>query len=478
MSHNDVVSKLPKGFKISSSTKDCGIASMEDDAGRLFGTQFHPEVTHTKCGKRLFENFVYNICKCKQSWTMKSFVEKSIEEIKNKVGSEHVVLGLSGGVDSSVACAILLKQGYEVEAVFMKNWTPKSEAEGMLMCPLKADEKDARVVASQLGLKFSTVSFEKDYRRDVVDYLFKEYKEGRTPNPDILCNSKIKFKAFLEHALKRGADFVATGHYVRKICDTRFAICDTRYRLLKGIDSNKDQSYFLYQITQDQLKHCLFPIGDYQKPEIRKLAKKYGLITENKPDSQGICFVGEVVMAKFLKQRIKPKIGDIITIDGKKIGEHEGVWYYTIGQRRGIGVGGSPRLDKNEIRLSRSAKDMSNVPRWAKVEAGGMPYYVIEKNIKKNQLIVARGDQDEPLFKKKLLANKVSWIAGDMPKFPLKCRAKIRYRQADQDCIVSQAQDSRYTIKVAFKEKQRAITPGQFIVFYQKDICLGGGKII
>ena len=223
-----------------------------------------------------------------------------------------VIVALSGGVDSSVACALLLEKDYEVEAVFMKNWTPKSEAEGKFLCPLKADEKDARVVASQLGIKFSTVSFEKEYRREVVDYLFEEYQAGRTPNPDILCNSKIKFKAFLDYALKRGADFVATGHYVRKtrdsrfvIRDSRYAIRDLRYKLLKGKDPNKDQSYFLYQITQEQLKHCLFPIGDYQKSEIRKLAKKHGLITQTKQDSQGICFVGEVAIKEFLKQNFR-----------------------------------------------------------------------------------------------------------------------------------------------------------------------------
>ncbi len=354
--------------------------------------------------------------------------------MKNK--GKKVIVALSGGVDSSVTCALLLERGYNVEAIFMKNWTPKSKAEGLIMCPLTADEKDARLVASQLGIKLSVISFEKEYRSEVVDYLFKEYQEGRTPNPDVLCNSKVKFKLFLKKALALGADFVATGHYVRKSNDTK---------LLKGIDPNKDQSYFLYQITREQLAKCLFPIGEYSKPQVRELAKKFGLATAQKPDSQGICFVGEVQMKEFLKQRIKPKTGDIVTIDDKKIGEHEGVWFYTVGQRKGIGIG------------------------------GGMPYYVVDKDLANNRLIVARADQDDALFSNKMKINGVHWISGSAPALPLRCRVKIRYRQEDQQVEVTQK--SKY-LEVKFKVKQRAITPGQFAVFYQNDCCLGGGVIL
>jgi tRNA-specific 2-thiouridylase len=369
---------------------------------------------------------------------------------------KKVIVGLSGGVDSSVACALLQERGFEVEAIFMKNWTPKSAAEGLMICPLKADEKDARLVASQLGIKLSVISFEKEYRLEVIDYLFKEYREGRTPNPDILCNSRIKFKVFLDKALAMGADYVATGHYVRKTSDERRVTKDVLHHtshvnhLLKGVDGNKDQSYFLYQITQEQLDKCLFPIGEYEKPEVRKLAKKYGLATAGKKDSTGICFVGEVAMKEFLKSRIKPKKGDIITTEGQKIGEHEGVWYYTIGQRRGIGIG------------------------------GGIPYYVVEKDLKNNVLIVARGDKDDALFSKELIATEVHWIAGAEPKLPLKCMAKIRYRQQDQECQIVKEQrlKNKEQIKVIFKNKQRAITPGQFVVFYKNDECLGGGKIL
>ena len=349
---------------------------------------------------------------------------------------KKVIVALSGGVDSSVTCALLKEQGFDVEAIFMKNWTPKSSAEGLLMCPLKADEKDARAVASQLGLKLSVISFEQEYRRDVIEYLFNEYQAGRTPNPDILCNSRIKFKVFLEKALALGADFVATGHYVR----------NQEEQLLKGLDSNKDQSYFLYQITKKQLAKCIFPIGEYEKPEVRKLAKKYGLLTAEKKDSQGICFVGEVEMKEFLKTRIKPQKGDIITTDNQKIGEHEGVWFYTIGQRRGIGIG------------------------------GGIPYYVVSKDLKHNILRVVRGDKDDALFKQDLIATEIHWISGYEPKLPLDCKAKIRYRQADQECQIEKKSNKK--IKVIFKEKQRAITPGQFVVFYQQDICLGGAKIL
>ncbi|MFA6304742.1 MAG: tRNA 2-thiouridine(34) synthase MnmA [Patescibacteria group bacterium] len=374
---------------------------------------------------------------------------------------EKVIVALSGGVDSSVTCALLLEQGYQVEAVFMKNWTPRSTAEGLLMCPLNSDEKDARLVASQLGIKLSVVSFEKEYRRDVVDYLFNEYQEGRTPNPDVLCNSQVKFKPFLNYALERGADFVATGHYVRNKQSTSDKKQSVSYQLLKGLDPNKDQSYFLYQITQEQLSHCLFPIGEYAKPAVRQLADKYGLATAKKPDSQGICFVGEVAMKEFLQQRIKPQIGDIVTTENKKIGVHEGVWFYTIGQRKGIGVG------------------------------GGMPYYVVDKDLTANRLIVARGDQDEALFKQEMLVSEIHWISNQEPKLPLKCSVKIRYRQGDQECVIekqpstannsqknTKLQISNHLLKVVFKEPQRAITPGQFAVFYSDDVCLGGGKII
>lgn len=353
---------------------------------------------------------------------------------------KKVIVALSGGVDSSVTCALLKKQGYKVEAIFMKNWTPQSKEEGLIMCPLTGDEKDARLLASQLRIKLSVISFEEDYRREVVENLFSEYKAGRTPNPDVLCNAKVKFNVLLKKALSLGADYVATGHYARKNFQTG---C---YHLLQGKDQNKDQSYFLYQINQEQLAKCLFPIGEYEKPEVRKLAKKFNLPTASKPDSQGICFVGEVAMKEFLKQRIKPKKGDVVDTDGKKIGEHDGVWYYTIGQRKGIGIG------------------------------GGLPYYVVGKDMIKNRLIAARADHDEALFKKEMKVSEPHWVSGQKPKLPLNCQVKIRYRQNEQNCIITSIAVN--IARVIFAEPQRAVTPGQFAVFYQNKTCLGGGKII
>lgn len=357
-----------------------------------------------------------------------------------------VIVGLSGGVDSSVSCALLLEQGYSVEAAFMKNWVPRSPGEGLLICPLIADEKDARLVASKLKINLSVLSFENEYRDQVVDYLFAEYAVGRTPNPDVLCNSKIKFKAFLVHVLEWGADFVATGHYVRK--GEKEINGKKIFTLLKAIDGSKDQSYFLHQLKQEQLARCLFPLGEILKTEVRVKAKELGLATAIKKDSQGICFVGEVAIKEFLKERLAQKTGDIITVDGQKIGEHDGAWYYTIGQRRGLGVGG-----------------------------GGIPYYLVDKDIEKNILIVARGDKDDALFSSGLVMGEVNWIAGFAPlDLAKEFTAKIRYRQADQACHLQQINSKEWQLN--FKEKQRAVTPGQFAVIYDGDECLGGGVIL
>ncbi|HNV97378.1 MAG TPA: tRNA 2-thiouridine(34) synthase MnmA [bacterium] len=347
-----------------------------------------------------------------------------------------VALGLSGGVDSSVAAFLLKEQGYDVIGYYMKNW---SQDIGKFKCPWKEDHEYALRTADHLKIPIYTLNFEKEYKEKVVDYLFDGYKKGITPNPDIMCNKEIKFKLFLEKALKIGADFIATGHYARIEKDK-----NNIYHLLKGKDLNKDQSYFLYTLNQKQLSKSLFPVGEYDKPEIRRIAKKAKLPTAEKADSQGICFIGEVNISEFLKTQIKPKKGDIITTDGKKIGEHEGVYYYTIGQRKGIGIG------------------------------GGVPYFVISKNIEKNQLIVARGSWSEELFYESCEVVNILWTNNE-PKFPLKCAVKTRYRQLDQECEIYKEKNK---IKVIFKNKQRAITSGQSAVFYKKDECLGGGIII
>lgn len=346
-----------------------------------------------------------------------------------------VAVGLSGGVDSSVAAFLLQKQGYNVIGYYMKNWSTDL---GKFKCPWKEDRDYALRVASHLDIPFYTLNFEKEYKKKVVDYLFAGYKKGITPNPDIMCNKEIKFKLFLEKALKLGADLIATGHYAQVKKDKN------GWHLLKGKDQNKDQSYFLYTLTQKQLSKTLFPIGGYTKLQIRKIAKKAKLPTANKPDSQGICFIGEVNITELLKTKIKPKKGDIITTEGEKIGEHEGVWYYTIGQRKGIKIG------------------------------GGIPYFVVEKDLKNNKLIVAHGSWSKELFTNHCIVQDIHWI-NQQPKLPLKCSVKTRYRQADQIGTVNKYQNS---YKIIFKAKQRAITSGQSAVLYQKEECLGGGIII
>lgn len=357
---------------------------------------------------------------------------------KNKT----VALGLSGGVDSSVAAFLLQKQGYNVIAYYMKNWSTDI---GKFKCPWKKDRDDALRVANHLNIPLYTLNFEKEYKKKVVDYLFAGYKKGITPNPDIMCNKEIKFKLFLEKVLKLGADFIATGHYAQIFAkDGSTSGGKNNYHLLRGKDNNKDQSYFLYTLNQKQLSKTLFPIGQYTKPQIRKIAKQAKLPTADKPDSQGICFIGEVDIKEFLKTKIKTQKGNIITTEGKKIGQHEGVWYYTIGQRKGIGVG------------------------------GGIPYFVVEKDVKNNILKVTSGSWSKELFTNYCVVKDMHWI-NQKPKLPLACVAKTRYRQTNQQCTI--IQEKNY-YKITFKEKQRAITSGQSLVLYQKEECLGGGIIV
>ncbi len=358
-----------------------------------------------------------------------------------------VFVGLSGGVDSAVAAGLLKKQGYRVVGVFMKCWDNKDNFIG---CGWEKDEEDARQVAAKLAIPFYSWDFVKDYRKKVVDYLIEGYRRGITPNPDVECNREVKFGLFLKQALKMGADFVATGHYARVAKQSQLKSKPQIYRLLKGKDPNKDQSYFLWTLSQSQLKYTLFPIGNYLKPEIRVLAKKWDLPVYDKPDSQGICFMGKVNVQEFLKKHLKTSSGKIKTTDGQVIGEHEGLELYTIGQRRGIKVG------------------------------GGIPYFVVGKNFETNELIVAKGRRADALFQKELVVSSLNWVAGTRPDLPLECCAKIRYRQPDQKCLVKEyrTQEGETTeLKVVFKEKQRAITPGQSVVFYQEDELIGGGII-
>lgn len=339
---------------------------------------------------------------------------------------------MSGGVDSSVAALLLQKKGCDVVGVYMKGWS-------LTDCAAK-DAEDARRVAGDLNIPFYVFDFEDEYKKSVVDYMVSGYASGITPNPDVMCNREIKFGLFLKKALALGADYIATGHYVR----------EANNKLLQAKDLNKDQSYFLWTLTQEQLKYCLFPIGEYIKPEVRVLAKKYGLPTAEKPDSQGICFIGEINAAEFLKEKLGKNPGSIKTVDGRTIGTHDGAIFYTIGQRKGIGIKGSLAGEQGKI------------------------YYVAAKNVDTNTLWVAEGESRK-LFSKELIVKDINWISGKQPKLPLKCSARIRYRQPLQNCTVN---SSTHQLKVLFNIPQRAITPGQSAVFYsEKGELLGGGII-
>ncbi len=354
--------------------------------------------------------------------------------------TEKIIVGISGGVDSSIAALLLLEQGYDVEALFMKNW---DEHDDKGRCLWEADVEDALSVCETLGIYLNTVDLSEEYWRNVFELSLKEYSEGRTPNPDVLCNQEIKFRAFLEHAIALNADKIATGHYA---INTRE---NGKHYLHKSRDRNKDQSYFLCRLTQAQLGRSLFPLGELKKPEVRALAKKAGLINHDKKDSTGLCFIGERPFRDFLSQYIPTQRGPVITSSGEIIGEHGGVHLYTLGQRQGLGIGGVKGYSQE-------------------------PWYVVHKDMDTNTLTVAQGLDHPSLLNNSLTATHVNWIT-DMPMFPYRCSAKTRYRQLDQDCIIDCIDND--TIRVRFTKAQRAMTPGQYAVFYDGDLCLGGGVI-
>lgn len=366
------------------------------------------------------------------------------------IGKHHsdtrVIVGMSGGVDSSVAALLLLQQGYQVEGLFMKNWEEDDDTE---YCTAKADLADAQAVCDRLGIVLHTANFAAEYWDGVFEHFLAEYQAGRTPNPDILCNREIKFKAFLEYALVLGADFIATGHYVRRQDE------NGETRLLKGLDNNKDQSYFLCAVGEDCLARSLFPVGHLEKTDVRGLAAEHGLVTSTKKDSTGICFIGERKFKDFLQKYLPAQPGDIETVDGEIIGKHHGLMYHTYGQRQGLGIGGLRAHDD-------------------------APWYVVGKDLTRNCLIVAQGSEHPALFSSALQASQVAWINHRAPEMPLRCTAKIRYRQADQECLVELEPGENADhdqVRVSFDKPQRAVTPGQAIVFYQGEICLGGGVI-
>lgn len=350
-----------------------------------------------------------------------------------------VVVGMSGGVDSSVVACLLKEQGYDVIGLFMHNWEEDDENG---VCTSVNDYEDVKRVCNKIGIPYFSVNFAQEYLDRVFKYFLEEYEKGRTPNPDVLCNREIKFGPFLEYAKSLGADYIATGHYAKVHRENGFTY------LQKAKDTNKDQTYFLNQLNQEQLKNVLFPLGDMLKPDVRKIAEKYGLSTAEKKDSTGICFIGERRFRQFLKSYIPCNPGDIVDLSGNKVGEHEGVIYYTLGQRKGLNIGG---------------KSDGNGKRW----------FVVDKNVKENKLIVSQGEPDE-LFSNGLVTYKVNWIPFEPKEKEFECFAKFRYRQPDQRVKVK-IENER--IVVNFIEKQRAVTPGQYVVFYDEINCLGGGVI-
>lgn len=352
--------------------------------------------------------------------------------------NKTVVVGMSGGVDSSVAALLLKQQGYNVIGMFMKNWEEEDEHG---VCQASKEYEDVVRVCEQIEIPYYSVNFSEEYWDNVFSQCLEEFRAGHTPNPDVLCNREIKFKALLEKALKLGGNYLATGHYCQ-VGNT-----NGTYQLLKGCDPNKEQTYFLYMITEDQLSKVIFPIGHMHKQEVRAIAREHHLPTAEKKDSTGICFIGKRKFKKFLNQYIEFKPGNFETLDGKVVGQHDGVSFYTIGQRRGLAIGGP-----------------------------GDAWYVVGKDVPRNVVIVEQGKDNPNLFSENLVATDLSWISlKGAPTLPYSCTAKVRYRQSEQPCIIKEIKENQATVE--FNAPQRAITPKQSVVFYKDYVCLGGGII-
>ena len=360
---------------------------------------------------------------------------------------KKVVIGMSGGVDSSVAAWMLKEQGYEVIGLFMKNWEDDEDSE---FCSSRQDWIDAASVADVVGVDIEAVNFSAEYKDRVFAEFLREYQAGRTPNPDVLCNAEIKFKAFLDHAMRLGADLIATGHYAR----VRQQASSGKFELLKAVDATKDQSYFLHRLNQAQLSKTLFPLGEIAKTEVRVLAQKLALPNAQKKDSTGICFIGERPFRDFLKRYLSYQPGPIKTDDGKTVGQHVGLSFYTLGQRKGIGIGG--------LKAHRNADGTS------------APWFVARKDIDNNTLHIVQGHAHPWLLSSSLAAAQASWVAGTAPVARMMC-AKTRYRQADVGCALVPTGDERFELR--FTDPQWAVTPGQSAVLYDGDVCLGGGII-
>ena len=351
------------------------------------------------------------------------------------MNKNKVLVGMSGGVDSSVSAFILKKEGYEVHGLFMKNW---DDDDGSPYCSIKEDFMDAAFVADQLEIPLFEVNFAKEYKEKVFSYFLEELKKGRTPNPDILCNKEIKFKKFYDYALSKGYDYIATGHYAKTNED----------KLYKAMDTNKDQTYFLHAIDKEVLKRTLFPVGSIDKEQVRQIARENSLITSDKKDSTGICFIGERPFPDFISNYVSEKIGKIVDENGNELGEHKGLQYYTLGQRQGIGIGGQ-KGNNNE------------------------PWYVAGKDMDTNTLIVVQGNDNPLLFSRELITRNLYLLNEDIEK-KFNGAAKVRYRQEDQECEIEILEGK---IQIRFEKPQRAVTPGQSVVIYKNNECLGGGEI-
>jgi tRNA-specific 2-thiouridylase len=356
---------------------------------------------------------------------------------------KRVIIGMSGGVDSSVAAYLLQKDGYDVVGLFMKNWDETDENGD---CEASKDYEDVQKVCSQLGIPCYSIEFIEEYRNHVFSEFVRQYEAGHTPNPDVLCNREIKFDLFLKKAIEFGCEYLATGHYAQVRRRETIGTNGATHDLIRGNDPNKDQTYFLTAVQGQVFNQVLFPIGHLPKPEVREIAKTMGLATHAKKDSTGICFIGERKFKSFLNQYVQAKSGNIVDLAGNKVGTHDGVAFYTLGQRKGLKLGGE-----------------------------GEPWFVVAKRVKENEIVVVRGENHPALFSPYLIANEINWFAGASPAINFDCTAKTRYRQTDQLCSVSVQADG--SIRVDFKNAERAPTPGQYVVLYQDEVCLGGGVI-